>query len=140
VISGNKDGSLKLTQSRVPTAAGVAAIIPRLIASIMVGLIGISSILKGAKSGGHAAHTRAAHVGSDEQAVRAILAKAGPNAAIVMVCCEDLQTRHEVAAQATGRAISSWEGSRSEFLAVLEPGSTHDWVRAALGEPSSTTG
>ena len=28
--------------------------------------------------------------------------------------------------------------SRTEFLADLDPGPKHDWVRAALGEPSRT--
>jgi hypothetical protein len=95
---------------------------------------------KVAKSGGHAVHVREAHVGSDEQAAHAILAEAGPNAAVALVCCKDPETRHIVAAQAVDRASYSWDGSRTKFLAGLDPGRKHDWVRAALGEPSSATG
>jgi hypothetical protein len=80
---------------------------------------------------------RKAHVGSDEQAAHTILAKAGPDAAVALVCCNDRETRYTVAARAAGRASYSWDGSRTEFLAGLDPGSKHDWVRAALGEPSS---
>ena len=104
----------------------------------MVGLIGISSMLKGAKSGGHAARSRSGHVGSDEQAAHAILDQAGPNAAILLLRCEDLETRQKVVAQAVDRALSIWEGSREDFLAALDPGTAHDWVRTALGEPGST--
>jgi len=136
VVSSNKDGSLKLTESRVLTTTGVAALIPHLIASIMLGFIGIRSMLRGAKIEGHAMHKRAPHVGSDEHEAHAILAQAGPSAAIVMVSCDHLETRHELAAQGSERAITMWDGSRAEFLSVLEPGSTDDWVRDALGESS----
>ncbi len=139
VIRGNADGSLKLTQSRVVTAEGFEAAIFGVFSSMMLGLIGIRGMLKGVKSGGHAVRAHSAHVGSDEQAVHAILAQAGPNAAVAMVCCDD-ETRQTVAAHASEQAITSWDGSRSEFLASLEPGSTHDWVRAALGEPSTSPG
>jgi len=139
VIRGNADGSLKLTQSRVVTAEGIEAAVFGVFSSMMLGLIGIRGMLKGVKSGGHAVGVHSAHVGSDEQAVHAILAQAGPNAAIAMVCCDD-ETRRTVASQAGDQAITSWDGSRSEFLAALEPGSSHDWVRAALGEPSSADG
>ena len=139
VIRGNADGSLKLTQSRVVTAEGFEAAIFGVFSSMMLGLIGIRGMLKGVKSGGHAVRAHSAHVGSDEQAVHAILAQAGPNAAVAMVCCDD-ETRQTVAAHASEQAITSWDGSRSEFLAALEPGSAHDWVRAALGEPASTDG
>jgi hypothetical protein len=43
-----------------------------------------------------------------------------------------------VAAAAADSAEDSWDGSLTEFLAALDPGSDHDWVRAAVGEPSST--
>jgi hypothetical protein len=43
-----------------------------------------------------------------------------------------------VAAAAADSADGSWDGSLTEFLAALDPGSAHDWVRAAIGEPSST--
>ena len=106
----------------------------------MVGFMGIRWALKGVRTSGHAMHVHSGHVGSDEQAVHAILAQAGPEAAIAMVCCDDPETRQTVASGASGRAVRSWDGARAEFLADLDPGSTHDWVRAALGEPSGTKG
>ena len=140
VIRGNEDGSLKLTQSRVLTAKGIDAALRGFFTAVMLGLIGIRGMLKGTKTVGHAAHVGAGHVGSDEHAAHAILAQAGPNAAIAMVCSEDPETGQTVAARASERAISTWHGSRAEFLAALDPDSTHDWVRTALGEPSSTKG
>jgi hypothetical protein len=41
-----------------------------------------------------------------------------------------------VATAAANSADESWDGSLREFLAALDPGSAHDWVRAAVGEPS----
>jgi hypothetical protein len=137
VVSGNTDGSLKLTQSRVVTGSNVGSALIRLPISLTFGLMGLVSMLKGAKSGGHAVHVRQAHVGSAAQAAHAILANAGPDAAIALVCCNDRETRHTVAARAADQASDSWDGSRTEFLDALDPGSKHDWVRAALGEPSS---
>jgi hypothetical protein len=55
----------------------------------------------------------------------------------VLVTGDDNETRQAVAAKATDQASESWDGSRTEFLAALDPGSKHDWVRNALGEPSS---
>jgi hypothetical protein len=43
-----------------------------------------------------------------------------------------------VAAAAADSAEDSWDRSLTDFLAALDPGSAHDWVRAAIGEPSST--
>jgi Tfp pilus tip-associated adhesin PilY1 len=77
-------------------------------------------------------------VGSDAHRTHKILAEAGPNAAIALVRCKDQETRQMVAAAAADSARASWDGSLTEFLAALDPGSTDDWVRAALGEPSST--
>lgn len=110
VTSGNKDGSLKLTQSRVVTKAGIEAAIIGVFTSMMVGFMGIRGTLKGVRTGGHAMRVHSAHVGSDEQAVHAILAQAGPDAAIAMVCCDDPDTRQTVASGASGRAIRSWAG------------------------------
>jgi hypothetical protein len=131
VVTANKDGSLKLTQSRVLTGSGFASALLRLSVSWTVGFMGMVSTLKGAKGGRQAVHEREAHVGSEEQAAHAILAKAGPNAALALVCCKDSETRHAVAAQAADRASYSWDGSRTEFLADLDPGPEHDWVREA---------
>jgi len=136
VVSGNKDGSLKLTQSRVLSASGVVYTLLRVGLSVAIGFMGIFSTLKGAEGGVHEVRERESHVGSDEQAVHAILAKAGPNAALVLVCCDDQELRQAVVARASERASESWDGSRSQFLAGLDPGSQHDWIRAAVGEPS----
>lgn len=138
VVTGNTDGSLKLAQSRVVTAGNAGVTLIRVSASMTLGLIGIVSMLKGVKSGGHTVHQHQAHVGSDEEAAHAILAQAGPDAAIALICCKDEETRQTVAAQVAERARYYWDGSRTEFLASLDPGSKHDWVRTALGEPSST--
>lgn len=74
-----------------------------------------------------------------EHRAREILAEAGPHAAVVLVRCQDQPTRQLVAAAAKD-AKASWAGSLSEFLAALEPGPAHDWVRAAAGEPSRAKG
>ena len=137
VVSGNADGSLKLTESRVLEATGFAATIIRVSLSWTVGFMGLVSTLKGAKATAHASHKRGSHVGSDEQRAHEILAQAGPGAAILLVRCKDGETREVVAAGAADHASYSWEGSMPDFLAGLDPGSTHDWVRAALDEPTS---
>ncbi|MGO8905951.1 MAG: hypothetical protein ACLQMH_10055 [Solirubrobacteraceae bacterium] len=137
VVSGNKDGSLKLTESRVLTSSSFAATLIRVSLSWTVGLMGLFSTLKGAKAEAHAVHKRGSHVGSDEQAAHAILAQAGPSAAIALVRCTDRQMGKTVAARADDRGSYSWDGSLAEFLADLDPGSKHDWVRAALDAPSS---
>jgi hypothetical protein len=137
VLSGNADGSLKLTESRVLEASGFAATIIRVSLSWTVGFMGMVSTLKGAKATAHAAHKRGSHVGSDEQRAHEILAQAGPSAAILLVRCKDPATRKVAAAGAADHAGYSWDGSRADFLAALDPGSKHDWVRAALDEPTS---
>jgi hypothetical protein len=137
VVTGNADGSLKLTESRVLQASGLAATITRVSASMLVGLVGVGAMLKGAKGTAHAAHKRASHVESDEQRAHEILAQAGPDAAVLLVRCQDAHTRQLVAAEAADRASHSWDGSMPDFLAGLKPGSEHDWVRAALDKPSS---
>ncbi|MEV4613149.1 hypothetical protein AB0K43_11180 [Kitasatospora sp. NPDC049258] len=138
VIRGNADGSLKLTQSRVLTASGFANALLRISLSWTVGFMGLFSTLKGAEVGAHAAEVRKGHVRSDAQHAHRILAEAGPQAAITLVRCKDADTRQMVAAAAAERAKDSWDGSLTEFLAALDPGSAHDWVRAAVGEPSNT--
>lgn len=137
VISGNADGSLKLTHSRVLEASGLAATIARVSAFVMVGLIGVVAMVKGAKATVHVARKHESHVGSDEQHAHAILAQAGPGAVIALVRCKDQETRKMVDAGAADQASYSWDGSMPDFLASLEPGSEHDWVRAALDQPTS---
>jgi uncharacterized membrane protein len=138
VVTGNADGSLKITQSRVLTASGLVATLIHLSLSWMVGFMGLFSSLKGAKGVGHAGHVHERHVGSDEHQAHKILADVGPHAAVALIRCEDQETRRMVAAAAADRASRSWDGTLTEFLADLDPGSAHDWVRAAIGEPSGT--
>jgi hypothetical protein len=138
VVSGNKDGSLKLTESRVLEAGDLTGALMRISVSWMVGFWGTLSALKEIKAGAHAAHKRESHVGSDEQRAHEIIAEAGPNAAIALVRCKDPEMGQAVATRAADRGRYSWHGSLPKFLAGLDPGSRHDWVRAALGEPTTS--
>ena len=135
VVSGNADGSLKLTRSRALEASDLVAAIIRFTASVMVGFLGLFTMFKGAKETAHAAHERGSHVGSDEQRGHEILAQAGPDAAIALVRSNDPGKREMVAASAADQASDCWEGSMPVFLSGLDPGSTHDWVRSALHQP-----
>jgi hypothetical protein len=137
VITGNADGSLKLRKSRVLEAGGFASTIARVAAFVMVGLIGIVAMVKGVKGGRRAAQKHESHVGSDEHRAHSILAQAGPDAAITLVRCRDAEIQKVVATGASNQATYSWSGPMEDFLAALEPGSTHDWVRAALDQPLS---
>jgi hypothetical protein len=139
VVSGNKDGSLKLTESRVLETGSFIATLLRLSVSWMVGFWGTVSALKGAKAGAKAAHKRESHVGSDDQRAHEIIAEAGPTAAIALVRVKDAEMGQAVAVRAADRGRYSWHGSLAQFLAGLDPGSKHDWVRSALDEPSSET-
>lgn len=139
VINANADGSLKITESRVLEAGSLVSMLIRLSLSWTVGFLGLVSTLKGAKAEGHAVHVRGSHVGSDEQRAHEILAQAGPGAAIALVRGKDSETRQMVAGGAAQRASDSWDGSLPDFLAGLDPGPDHDWVRAALGQPNSAS-
>jgi hypothetical protein len=134
VISDNKDGSLRLTQSRALTASGFVYTVIRISLSWMIGFMGLFSTLRGGIGATHEVRARKSHVGSDEHAAHAMLARVGPDAALVLVSCDDQETRQAVVARAADSASESWDGSRAEFLAALDPGSQHDWVRAAVGE------
>jgi hypothetical protein len=139
VVSENKDGSLKLTESRVLEANELTAMLLHLSVSWMVGFLGLLSTLKGAKATAHAAHKKESHVGSDEQRAHEIIAEAGPTGAIALVRCKDAEMGQAVAARAGDRGRQSWHGSLAQFLAGLDPGSKDDWIRAALDEPSGGT-
>jgi hypothetical protein len=139
VVSGNKDGSLKLTESRVIEAGELTAVLLHISVSWMVGFLGTLSTLKGVKAGAHAAHKHESRVGSNEQRAHEIIAEAGPEAAIALVRCKDAEMAQAVAARAADRGRYSWHGPLAQFLAGLDPGSTDDWVRAALDEPSGGT-
>jgi hypothetical protein len=136
VVRGNPDGSLKVTESRVLEAGDLVAVLMRVSLSWMVGFMGLFSMGKGARGGVRAVEVRGGHVGSDEHRAHEILARAGPHAALVLVRCKDLQTHQMVAAAAADNTRDSWDGSLTEFLAALDPGSDHDWVRTAVGERS----
>jgi hypothetical protein len=139
VVSGNKDGSLKLTESRVVEAGDLAHTLLHLSVAWMVGFWGMISTLKGVKAGAHATHKRESHVGSDEQRAHEIIAEAGPNAAIALVRCKDTEMGQAVAARAADRGHQSWHGPLAQFLAGLDPGPKDDWVRSALDQPASGT-
>jgi hypothetical protein len=133
VITGNKDGSLKLTQSRVLSASGFVYTLIRISLSVTIGFTGIFSTLKGGKGAAHQVRERESDIGSNEQAVHAVLARVGSSsAALVLVTCDDQKMRQAIVARAAERASESWDGSRAQFLAALDPGSQHDWLRAAL--------
>lgn len=138
VVRGNPDGSLKVTKSRVLSASDFTAVLMRVSLSWLIGFMGLFSMIKGARERVGAAEARKGHTGSDERRAHEILAAAGPHAALALVRCADPQTRHEVAAAAAGGAADSWDGTLTEFLAALDPGPAHDWVRAAVGERSGT--
>ena len=139
VVRGNPDGSLKVTESRVLSGSDLVSTGLRLSLSWTIGFMGLISTLRGAKSQARAARERKGHTGSGEHRAHEILADAGPHAAIVLVRCQDQDTRQIVAAAAAGSARESWDGSLTEFLGALDPGSDHDWVRAAVGEPSGSS-
>ena len=138
VVSGNRDGSLKVTRSRVLSGGDVLDAGIRVSVSRTAGLMGLYSTLKGGQRMGRAARAHGAHVKATEQRTRDLLAQAGPNAAMALVRCQDRETRDTVAQRAAERALRSWDGPRADFIAALDPGPEHDWVRAALGEPTST--
>ena len=140
VVSGNPDGSLKLTQSRVLTGGDFASALIHVSASIMLGFTGIRSSVKGARSGVRAARSRSGHVGTDEHRGHEILAEAGPEAALLFVRCSEPEVAQMVAAGVADRSRYSWEGPLDEFLADLNPGPEHDWVRTAVGEPGPAAG
>ena len=137
LVTGNADGSLKVTESHVLEASGFVSLMMHLSLSWMVGFMGLVSTLKGAKRTAHAVHQHDSHVGSDEHRAHEIIAQAGPDAAISLVRCQDQETGRTVAAGAAKHARYSWDGSMTDFLASLDPGSKDDWVRVALGQPTS---
>ena len=139
VARGNPDGSLKVTESRVLQAGDLVAVVMRVSLSWLVGFMGMFSMAKGARGEVRAVQAREGHVGSQEHRAHEILAGAGPHAALVLVRCKDPETRQMVVAAAARHARDSWDGPLAEFLAALDPGSTHDWVRAAVGEHSGTS-
>ena len=139
VISGNKDGSLKVTESRVLSSADFIAAVSRIALSLAIGFMAIFSTLKGARGGAREARKRQGHAGTDDQRTDEILAEAGPGAALALFRCDDDELWHMVTSRATEQASAYWDGSLAEFHAKLDPGPQQDWVRRALGEPFSPT-
>jgi hypothetical protein len=137
VVRGNPDGSLKVTESRVLEAGDLVAVLIRVSLAWTVGLLGLFSMVQGGRGEVRAARVHKGHAGSGEHQAE-ILAAAGPHAALALIRCKDQQTRQTVAAAAGDSASDSWDGSLTEFLAALDPGSVHDWARTAVGEHSST--
>ena len=136
VISGNRDRSLKVTKSRVLSASAVMAALIRVVLAIGVGFMGMLSSIKAGEAVGHAGHQRKGHVASDDR-VDELLGLGGAKGTIAMVLCKDQETRRVVTEHASEHAGANWDGSRSEFLAALDPGSKPDWVRSTLGEQST---
>ena len=94
----------------------------RISLSVAMGFMGMLSSLRGAKGGIKEVRERGSRVGADEQKAHAILARVGPHAALVLVACDDPQTRQAAVARAADQATESWDFSRTEFLANLDPG------------------
>jgi hypothetical protein len=137
VISGNKDGSLSVTQSRVVSASGVVYKGMRISLSVAIGFMGIVSSPQGAKGAAHEIRQRKSQVGSGGGKAHEILPQVGPDAALVLICCDDQPTRQAVVAGAADRADESRDGSRARFLAGLEPGSQHDWCAPPSANPQA---
>ena len=104
------------------------------------GLLGLFSSAKGVKGGVHAVEMHQRHVGSDVHPAQQILKEAGPRSAIVLVRSKDADTGQAVAEAAETNASRCWNGSLAELLDALDPGTTDDWVRTAVGQPPSTDG
>jgi hypothetical protein len=135
VISANADGSLRLTESRAVQAGGLVSTVIRVTGALLAGFTGFFSMLKEAFRIGRATRAGASRVGSDDIRSHEILAQVGPGAAAALVRCRDEEMRHKVSEKAADSAVGTWDGSLAEFLAALDPGSKHDWVRDALGVP-----
>jgi hypothetical protein len=136
-VTANPDGSLKVKESRTLREGNFTNLVVHLSLSIAIGFIGVVSALRGVKESGHTLHVHDRHVGQDEHEAHAILASAGSGSALVMVRCDDNGMLNSVASATSRDAVYAWQGSQSEFLAALDPGSEHDWVRAAIGKTSN---
>jgi uncharacterized membrane protein len=140
VVTHNRDGSFMLRQSRELTARGLVGAATKITAAVLAGLLGARSALRGAKTARHAAHERRSHVGRDDTQLSDLLDRLGPHAAGMVFVCTDQATEQAVAALAEKRGSDSTHHSRTEFLALLDRlGSSYDWIRPAVTEPSATT-
>jgi hypothetical protein len=137
VCTANKDGSLKVRESLTVRSGNFVNTVMHVSVSWTVGFIGMFSTLKAAAGEVRARHVHERHVEVGEHPAHAILAEVRPNAAIVLVRCSDEAISSKLAARVAETATCDWNGSLNEFLDSLDPGSQDDWVRNALGEPSS---
>ena len=134
VISANGDGSLQLARAGVLTSNGWMATVIRFSLAVLVGFMRLRSMLTGGKTGGRAVRSHGGTGGSSDESVYAILAHLNPQAGVALVICRDDGDRKAVATRAGGKAIDTWDGSRSEFLADLDPGDQDDWICNAFFE------
>lgn len=139
VVHRNSDGSLKLTEARAVTRGGLISALIHVGTSVAVGFTGIFSASKEVRRWGHSVHVRQKHVGAEDQKTQAIIDSAGPEGAIALVVCADHETRQAVVDAAAEQANDHWDASSAEFLADLDPGPKHDWVRSALGVPTDSS-
>ena len=123
-----------VTQSRAVTASGFIGTLLRLSMVWIIGLLGLFSAAKGVKGGARAAGLHQGHAGADELRAHELLGETGPHSALVLVRGQESETRTAVVAALAAKASRYWDGSLSEFLVALDPGSAHDWIRTALGE------
>jgi uncharacterized membrane protein len=138
VVTRSHDGSFKLVQSRVITASGVVATTTIFAAEIMVGLIGIGAMRKGAKGAKHRVHQRQSGVGRDDQRLAEVFDRLGDHGACVLFSCSDEQMAQAVAKRADERGDRSSHYARTQFLALLDRlGTDYDWVRPAIAEPAA---
>ena len=102
-----------------------------------MGFMGMLSSLRGAKGEVKDVRERGSHVGADEQRGHELLARVGPHAALLLVACDDHDTRTAAVAKATDQASESWDASRTEFLADLDPApSTTGFARPSASPPA----
>ena len=92
------------------------------ISASVVGFMGYSRRCEGSRAGskrlGNADRT------SDrmEQRPHVFLARVGPRATLVLVACDDQDTKQAAVAKTADQAIESWDGSRTELVDDLDQG------------------
>jgi hypothetical protein len=105
-----------------------------------IGFLGLFAGAKGVEGGIRSAKMHQRHVGSDARQAHKILAEAGQHSARVLVRNQKSRTRQVVVAATEANAARYWDGTVAELLAALDPGTSDDWVRIALGEQTRGTG
>jgi hypothetical protein len=106
-------------------------------ASLMAGIMGSMSAVRGAEAATHSAHERRSQVHQTDQALTELLDQVGRHAAALLIVCQDEAIGQAVAASASDRARRSLHLSRADLLAVIDrSGDNYDWVRPAIAEPA----